>query len=308
MRKIINIALLALFGLAVLTSCSKEDDPMFSASTGSGTSYIQFDAATLNVSWPSVNEENVAEDYNDVILIKVLGPVSSSDRVMNFTVDPSSTAVAGTHYAFGDTKFTVKANTTYAELPYTLYNTGFADDEQVTLKMQLSDGDFELASIATDITVNLKKRKVCPWYDNIIFEGDYTVDVVEPTNASNSWECSAELNTTGDSLHIYIYWYSSEDRLTMAIDKANKQLHPEDYVRQYIYWGDAYDGYGRISFDEMSDANVGDDLCNLSFTFTAVPYLPDTGYWWGGEHTFTLTKIMTKSGNMTKKPLQPFPF
>jgi len=88
MKNILKMALVAIFGLLMFSSCDKADDALFNVSAGDGVAYVQFSGTAIDFAWPSVDDENVPQDYSDVILVQILGPIASTDRVMNFSIDP----------------------------------------------------------------------------------------------------------------------------------------------------------------------------------------------------------------------------
>ena len=125
MKKIILFGLsIITFGL-VLGGCMPEDDLTYK-----GSSVVEFknhlfsrvaarQPAGVTLNTVAGRTASVNTRVTDTIYVQLVGPQVASATEVNFTVAPTSTAVAGTHYNFkpaGITKVTIPANSSVGYL------------------------------------------------------------------------------------------------------------------------------------------------------------------------------------------------
>ncbi|WP_345955506.1 hypothetical protein [Mucilaginibacter sp. PAMB04168] len=135
MKKNIIFACLA-FAVFVITACKKEYD------TYEGSSVVEFSPAVK-----SRSQGTVATPGYDSVKVQLVGPQRSTAAELNYTVDASSTAVAGTHYTIANTgKLTLPANSSFGWIrvnliPGSIPTNSTANQRKLVLKL---DGNSEL--------------------------------------------------------------------------------------------------------------------------------------------------------------------
>ena len=119
--KTIKYLLIFAIGFSSLTSCVDDFDP--SAANDQGNNVAGFLQTTQ-----SIGGISNGDTYDHDIKFSVKGPTSgqlSSDIVVTFDADPSSTAIEGTHFAFASKSITLSnANNYLGELPVTMLTEG----------------------------------------------------------------------------------------------------------------------------------------------------------------------------------------
>lgn len=89
---------------------------------------------------PLEQEVNQASGTFDVT-IQLIGEQKDSDMTVSFTVDGSSTAIAGTHYSLNGTSGTIAAGTSSVDITIDLIDGNLASGEEVSLILNLQDAD-----------------------------------------------------------------------------------------------------------------------------------------------------------------------
>ncbi len=150
--KLIKLYVIALVSLAGLSGCIKND-----LATVKGT-FAEFDATTWNANasgktYPILTRVPAygrAVNTSDPLLTKNSGTVKirvnlvgaqrSTDTEISYSVDPASTAVAGTHYVALPGKVTIPANSSFGEINLQILSTSSAPPASVDLILVLTGG------------------------------------------------------------------------------------------------------------------------------------------------------------------------
>jgi hypothetical protein len=141
--KTIKYILIFVFCFASFTSCIV-DDTETSDAYGGGPNLAGFNDSSLNLG--GVADGN-SYDFN--LKMKVTGPTykqSKTDVVLTVAVDPSSTAIEGTHFKFNSKTLTLSASNNYlGSLPITMLSKGIvaplAKAPVLILKVVSATGD-----------------------------------------------------------------------------------------------------------------------------------------------------------------------
>lgn len=163
MKKLINIISYALvLGTILLVSSCKELD-----FTYSGPSLVSFAEGTSSTYYVQDNANTV-----DTVFVGVTS-ITGTDRIVQFSVDPASTAVPGTHYNLAGNTVVIPANQSRGAIIVNGIYDGFADESR-SLILNIEGGDVEIANF--DTTHNLSMLAFCS-FDINDFVG--TWDVVD---------------------------------------------------------------------------------------------------------------------------------
>lgn len=283
MRKNSILGIFLLLFVVIFSSCEEEERP-----------YKTFDASSLSkgvVRIGLMNQEikMVAEDdegnhpnYTTKLYVKMFGPPPLTDVTVSFTIDPESEAKLGHQFTLSSDKFVIKAGSSNASIDITLVNDSLQLDHETPFTYTITDaGDYGIDPLAKSTTVILYKNCAL---DLSKFNGQFILNIDgedgDPVKVETDPDVNNGILITGP------IWYSNSDSLKVTINPNNGIISGENY---FIYNGNAWDAYGRIMFEDISGKVINN--CTPVFMFEATPTLPDSGYWWGGAFTFTLTRI-----------------
>lgn len=154
MKNYIYITLFIL-GSFALTSCF-DDDPASDA-FGEGPSFASFEVTSKNVGL--IADGRTGEDE---ILMKVYGPSLrdlSGTVSVDISVDPSSTAVEGTHFSLPETSISLSANNNFlGVLPITILSNGVVapldEDPVLVLNVSSASGNSEIIPNGKQMVIN----------------------------------------------------------------------------------------------------------------------------------------------------------
>jgi len=163
MKKILILSIL-LFSLFGLTSCDKEEIETYKAANN-----IYFPRAVF----PAYNNAPLIDstgfsfsfDKADVtgriysIPVQVQGVVSDVDRKIKVSVDPSSTAVLGTHFSLPE-NIVLHAGKQIDSIQVTVNRTLDLKDKAVTLVLNLEENEFFTVNMKDRITNVLTQKKI----------------------------------------------------------------------------------------------------------------------------------------------------
>lgn len=93
------------------------------------------------------------------IVVQLIAAQKSSPVSYTFEIDPSSTAIAGTHYVVNGTTASIEANTSTATLPIQILPDNINPGDVWTLGVKLTGSDLQLAS---ENVVNFRIQVTCP--------------------------------------------------------------------------------------------------------------------------------------------------
>ncbi|MBL7871874.1 MAG: hypothetical protein JNM78_09710 [Cyclobacteriaceae bacterium] len=190
--------------LAVVSACF--DDP--------GTDILLNNAAVIEINEATTaGGLDVSKSYNrvtdgkrikDSIRVNLVGPQKSQAITVNFTVEPTSTAVAGTHYALITTNtVSIAANSSFGFIYFEVIDDNILPGEIWKLKIKLtsSDGSTTISSKYGEFTRSI--RTLCS-FNRANFVGTYStlepgygtydnVSIADPANANgiiinNFWD------------------------------------------------------------------------------------------------------------------------
>jgi len=288
MKKINIIGILLLSFVIIFSSCEEETRP-YSNLEGKTLSNGVVRIGFLNQTIKMVAEadDGSKPDYTTQMYVTLFGPPATSDITVNFEIDTAtSTAKLGTHFTLSANQFVIKKGTNSGSIDITLINSALELDSLTPFNYHLtSAGDYKIDSLAKKTTVYLYKNCAL---DLDKFNGDFDLSI------DGSLSSTVKVETDPDATNGIIIsgpiWYSTSDTLKLAINPDDGTVTGEDY---FIYNGNAYGSYGRIRFEDINGGMVTNN-CTPDFEFKATPTLPDSGFWWGGEFTFSLTKVGKK--------------
>ncbi|MCM0668121.1 DUF4843 domain-containing protein [Flavobacterium tyrosinilyticum] len=163
MKKILILSIL-LFSLFGLTSCDKEEIETYKA-----TNNIYFPLAVF----PAYNNAPLIDstgfsfsfDKSNVtgriysIPVQVQGAVSDVDRQIKVSVDPSSTAILGTHFSLPE-NIVLHAGREIDSIPVRVNRTLDLKDKSVTLVLNLEENEFFTVNMKDRITNVLTQKKI----------------------------------------------------------------------------------------------------------------------------------------------------
>lgn len=148
--------ILTVFSFIFLTSCLVDDEAVSDDNVGT-PNFVGFGSASLNVSATADGNEAYAS-----IPLKVEGPTYlniTQDVEVNVEIDPSSTAVAGTHFELSSTTVTLTPdNNLIGTLPLTIITAGISAPDSATLVLNItsaSGGASEFHGNKKQVTINI---------------------------------------------------------------------------------------------------------------------------------------------------------
>lgn len=139
----------------------------------------------------------------------------------------------------------------------------------------------------------------------------YTFHVVETQLADASVTeydvlVEADPDNPDFGLRIWDLWYTSDSEsdsyYTIYVDPDTYGVladPTEGEDGQIIWWGNALGSYGRIAFEGIRAGLI--NTANFVITFIVTPTLPDTGFWWGTEVEYVITRIGKGSSTEERK-------
>lgn len=235
------------------------------------------------------------------IYVKCHGKPVSSDVTIPFTVD--STTLDPSMYTLSSNNFVIPAGSLSASVTITFDLDAMPLDVYYDFyyslgtpsMYELKDADYSIGQFTA--------YKACP------LNLDDFVGTFETNQDGDIWETTVKRDPDNDrGIILYqVFWLLEDDSLKLTID-TDGIISAED---QFTNQDDHYGGLGRIEFQDISGEVT--NTCVPIFEYTTTPYLPDSGYWWGGEFTFVLTKISDKTsvnrdnnsnGNTDKVPFR----
>ncbi|MBQ0769829.1 MAG: hypothetical protein KBT58_11085 [Bizionia sp.] len=153
--KNIKILLLVLTLSALNFSCLVDDEDEGGLQGIENSAYlIGFAKKTENESY-FVDEGAIVKNYPVSILGGNAGNPTTSDVAVTFTVDPSSTAVAGNEYNLTTSSFVIPAGANYGTIPVTINTGGLDPDAPTFLKLNLTSSTGSVISDLNDsLTIN----------------------------------------------------------------------------------------------------------------------------------------------------------
>lgn len=198
--------------LALASACF--DDP--------GTDILLDDVAVIEINEATTaTGTDISKSYNrvtdgnrikDSIRVNLVGPQRSTPTVVNFAVDASSTAVAGTHYALiTNGSVTIPANASYGFIYFEVIDDNILPGESWKLKFNLTGADGG-ATISTKYGVFTRTIRTLCAFNRANFVGTYattepgygtydnvsSADPADPNSIliNNFWDAGATVKYT----------------------------------------------------------------------------------------------------------------
>ncbi|MGE8342569.1 MAG: DUF4843 domain-containing protein [Flavobacterium sp.] len=163
MKKILILSIL-LFSLFGLTSCDKEEIETYKA-----TNNIYFPLAVFPAynNAPLIDSTGFSFSFDKATItgriysipVQVQGTVSDVDRQIKVSVDPSSTAVLGTHFSLPE-NIVLHAGREKDSIPVIVHRTLDLKDKAVTLVLNLEENEFFTVNMKDRITNVLTQKKI----------------------------------------------------------------------------------------------------------------------------------------------------
>jgi len=162
MKKLIYIFSLILLTSVVMSAC-KKDIPFYNGDVG-----IYFLPAVQS-SGSAVSDSTLVsfafakESVKDSIFrlpVQIMGALSASGRAYKLEIDPSSTAKAGVHFDFVNTKFEIKPNQLLDTVKIKFHRTIDMANQRLTLKLKLvSNENFKtvMTGVVTNTTTGARR-------------------------------------------------------------------------------------------------------------------------------------------------------
>ena len=163
MKKILILSIL-LFSLFGLTSCDKEEIETYKA-----TNNIYFPLAVFPAynNAPLIDSTGFSFSFDKAnvtgriysIPVQVQGTVSDVDRQIKVSVDPSSTAILGTHFSLPE-NIVLHGGREIDSIPVIVHRTLDLKDKAVTLVLNLEENEFFTVNMKDRITNVLTQKKI----------------------------------------------------------------------------------------------------------------------------------------------------
>lgn len=186
--KILKYIVILFMGAIVFSSCEKLNEPALVTDAQVG---FEFSNATLMLDYIA------GQDVPTTVSVMLIGPHQSTDITLNISVDPTSTAIEGTHFDLGATSVTIPANSSFGDftvIGHAAAFTGGGQSANIVLALTTS-GAIPVAP--NFVTSTVKLQTVCP-FDVNNFLGDYIINeagygdynttiTLDPTVANRIW-------------------------------------------------------------------------------------------------------------------------
>lgn len=273
MNRILKFSLVVV-ALSFATSCY--DDP--------GTdilfedTFVEINEATLAaglVANKSYLRENNGIAKRDSLRINLVGPQKSTATSVSFSIDASSTAIAGLHYNLISTSpVEIPANSSFAYIYFEVEADNIELGEVWTMKVSISNPS--VGSVNPNYSTFTRGLQIlCP-FNRANFLGVYSV--VEPGYSGSPYPVTAVAGTAANAIVINNFWdFGGVVTYTFSTDAANPTVTlPTQTV---VMGGDSY---------EVSQNGAATySPCDYSFV---VPYRVRLGGVTQDTNTHTFTK------------------
>lgn len=197
--KKIKFSLLLVMSFLTITSCVEDD--VFTASEGPYV--VGFNSATPSY----IYTENDVDPVNIFEAINLIGgengTESDTNIVIEYSVNPASTAIAGTEYTINNTgnTLTVLAGENFVKLPITVYPTVLPGNTPKTIivdLIQVSSGNGVIATSKKSVTITIAKCEsdLAGTYDLTVTRLDNNTSVNFPNEVITQLEIGRYVTTT----------------------------------------------------------------------------------------------------------------
>lgn len=188
--------------MCIFFSCKKEDYSY------RGPAFVDFQYPVQYVTIAG----NVTANYTVPVKIRLGGPQSGSPYNVTVAVDPSSTAVSGTHYSIENTTVQIPANSSFGEIPVTFLIPSFPEQTSVKLVLVITGGNLK-------INENYKYTVLYVYRQGFIdiFTGNYTCE--EPdVPVSVTYDVTLTADTVKNRIRISNFWGFAAENSKVYID------------------------------------------------------------------------------------------
>ncbi len=272
MKRNIKLLLSLLFGAVIMFTACEEDERPYGTDVDTATT---IEIGISEDIWALPGDQT--GDYIKHIYVKAKGSPVASDVTIplvidNVTLDPSMYTVAAT-------SFVIPAGGNHASISITFDLDAMPLD--VPYDFEYTIGTPSAYPLTEWVTGDIVIYKACPLnLDD--FNGTFEMD-----NEGDIWTSTVatDPNVSG-RIWVYEVWTGS-DSCYLDIDDDGVISAENQFTMQH----DVY-GLGRVMFEDIWGSVT--NTCVPIFEFNATPTLPDSGYWWGGEFNFKLTKLSSK--------------
>ena len=283
LRAIFTILLAGL----MFTGCDEKTnfDSMFNDFDPSGKdTYLVFMENGLTY----VLEKDSMSDETTPLRLKIYGPPVASAATADIAVDPSSTAVEGTHFDLSSKSVSIEANGSGASVSLTIHAANFAKGDTLKLVLTLTSGSFKTDAFASTADITLMKKPECP-FDIATFLGGYSCDETGYGVYSVSFFADPDVE---NRIHNTNYWDFAAPGATVYYD-----LNPDDGTitvpDQPFTYGD--DSEGSVRGDGLGtfDPCTGDMWINTIAVYGGADY-PTEHHFFKGKKSGSLAPLKRK--------------
>jgi len=256
MKKYISI-IAAIFALVVITSCTDEGMD-FDTNGGKGLTFLHFVGSIQTIS----TELDAVDDHT--ITISVASTVKSEQaRTYTLSIDPSSTAIEGTHYNLSSKTVTIPANQHSGSVTLTVVIENLV--KQV-LNAVITINSDEAINYGRSMTVAMNRFDLCEFVaSTLVGTFNYESDDWDEEGSGLIFEADPD-----DPYKIYILGYPESEDLTSNGNRIELNIDPEDFTisgpkviiaDNLADWG--LPGYTNYAFEPVSGEF---DICNGTYT------------------------------------------
>jgi len=253
MKNLIKIISVIIFGVIIITSCVKEEDPMFH-SPSSSTSYLQF--TTLNSVLAMTPADTLPIDIT--FGVKILGNPASSDLSIDLEILDETTVNTNTQVVLSSTTVVIAKNTYSGQVTMTVDPNEFdlsADTLKLFLKMK--EGSLSLAQYGSNATFNFVYN-VCP-FDILNFLGGFKCFEVGYEEYDVTFSLDADVE---NRIHNTNFWDWAAPGATVYYDLSGDASQIVTIPDQPFTFGDGV--VGSVDGTGTYDACTGTFSCDYN--------------------------------------------
>lgn len=177
-----KILILSAVFLSILgfTSCSQEEIQVYKDTNNIYFSYSVFPAvhnAPLidSIGFSFALDNPAIKERIYMLPVRVQGRVSDTDRKIKLTVDPSSTAVLGTHFSLPE-NIVMHAGKEVDSIPITVHRTADMKSKSFTAVLNLEENEFFTTNMKSKVTNVLTQKTI----SHISFELTFGDQIIQP--------------------------------------------------------------------------------------------------------------------------------
>ncbi|TCD03511.1 DUF4843 domain-containing protein [Pedobacter psychroterrae] len=246
MKKYIYIIVALLAFCAAFVSCKKN------LNTYDGVDGIYFLPAMVSINQLPVNDSSIVsfgyakpelKDSVFYLQVRAAGLPSKTDRDFKLTIDPSSTAIEGTHYEFVSKNFVIPANETVGRIFLKLNRIAELTSKPVILRLNLEENanfktpmEDRIVNVTTGKKLSYIQHSV--WFDDILKKPKSWLDFYMGTFSRKKLFLLAEVaeiekisdldNTALTPIPKSLYYATFMQRYLNEMKAAGKTIYEED--------------------------------------------------------------------------------